>query len=457
MKPFDRIPEEMRKLPNWVVWKLEERTDAKGEVRETKVPYDAKTGKLAKTNAPATWASFDKAVAALRNGNGYDGIGFCLSADYVGIDLDGCSDAQGNIEPWATRIIRELETYTETSPSGTGVRIIARGKLPPGRRRKDFTDREHHGLEMYDAASPRYLTMTGQTLNGNAIALRTKRLKKVHERLFPPKPQPKPKPPSPNGNVLGNDDDLIARAKKADDSGKFGRLWSGDTSGYPSQSEADLALCSKLAFWTGCDATRMDTLFRRSGLMREKWERADYRDGTIAKAISGTTEAYQPGKPPAGFDGSDGLGVARQRAGAGGTAPPDLLAPHFSDYGNSRRLIALCGEDLRYCHDFRKWLVWDGTRWEIDTGDRSRQLAHQTILEFGKQAFAANNKVAITFASTSLGSQRITNMLHEAQPDLRVRVDDLDRDPDLLNFTNGTVDLKSGKLRAHRRRILSPS
>jgi putative DNA primase/helicase len=464
VKPsYNRIPEELRKLSNWVVWRTENRTDAKGNVRPTKVPYCAQNGRHAKTNDADTWSAFDTAVAAAANGRGYEGIGFVLTqTPYVGLDLDGCRDKDtGDIEPDAEKIINELASYSEVSPSGTGIRIIVRGMLPPGRRRKDFKDREHHGVEMYDATSPRYLTMTGAALNGNTVVLRTRRLARLHERLFPPpppKPKPKPaKPPSGEANNAGagltalTDRDLIERAKQAKNGDKFGRLWDGDWSSYASQSEADLALCSLLAFWTDCDASRIDTLFRCSGLMREKWDagRGDgtYGSGTIAEAIDGTTETYKPGKLAAAFNG--GVGAA-----AGSTSAVDLLAPHFSDYGNSRRLIALYGEDLRYCHDFRKWLVWDGARWAVDDCEQSRHRAHQTVLEFGRQALAADNGPATKFAGTSLGSQRITNMLRDAQPDLAVRVDQLDTHPDLLNFNNGTLNLKTSELRPHCREDL---
>jgi primase-polymerase (primpol)-like protein len=75
---------------------------------------------------------------------------------------------------------------------------------------------------------------------------------------------------------------------------KFRRLWSGDTGGYRSHSEADLALCGYLAFLCGPDLTRIDELFRGSGLYRPKWERPDYRDSTISLAVQGRTEYYQP-------------------------------------------------------------------------------------------------------------------------------------------------------------------
>ena len=84
-------------------------------------------------------------------------------------------------------------------------------------------------------------------------------------------------------------------AKNAANGEKFLALWSGDTSGYPSHSEADLALCNLLAFWTAGDPQRMEELFSQSGLAREKWRnRPDYRERTIRTAIRGVSAFYDP-------------------------------------------------------------------------------------------------------------------------------------------------------------------
>ena len=88
---------------------------------------------------------------------------------------------------------------------------------------------------------------------------------------------------------------LLDRARDARNGARFTRLWNGDWSGYASQSEADSALCFMLAFWTGRDAGRIDRLFRRSGLMRDKWEkRDDYREKTIENACQITSEVWDP-------------------------------------------------------------------------------------------------------------------------------------------------------------------
>jgi hypothetical protein len=287
---YDQIPEELRALRNWVAWRSEKRAGRNGAVRETKVPYHARTAKRARSNDPATWSTFEEAQAALKRGD-YTGLGFCLTPPYVGVDLDGCRQ-NGSNEPWAAEIIRELDSYSELSPSGHGVHVIVRGQLPDGPRQKDL-DGDHHGVGLYDAARGRYLTMTGAAINGNFVQERTAELRRIHARLFPPKKKPAPRPQSVGGD---DDDQLIERARNANDGGKFARLWDGQWEGdYPSQSEADSALCMKLAFWTNRDAGRIDALFRRSGLMRDKWEkRKDYREATIARAIERTTETWKP-------------------------------------------------------------------------------------------------------------------------------------------------------------------
>lgn len=96
------------------------------------------------------------------------------------------------------------------------------------------------------------------------------------------------------------DEDLLEKARSASNGEKFDRLWRGSTAGYDSQSEADMTLCCLLAFWTGKDRTRMDRLFRQSGLSREKWDEVHYADGatygekTIERAIGATDEFYDP-------------------------------------------------------------------------------------------------------------------------------------------------------------------
>jgi hypothetical protein len=224
---------------------------------------------------------------------GYQGLGFVFTEEdpYVGVDLDDCRDPHsGEIAPWALEIIRELDSYTEVSPSGTGMHVLLRGELPKGRNRKGK-------IEMYD--SGRYFTVTGEHLEGtpSKIEERSKRLITLHRRVFGQDADR----PSGDTSALGNDlsdQELLVRAMRAKNAEAFGKLWTGDTSGYSSASEADLALCSHLGFWTGGDQDRVDRLFRQSGLYRPKWDERHYGNGstygqaTIERALSTSQRLY---------------------------------------------------------------------------------------------------------------------------------------------------------------------
>lgn len=237
------------------------------------------------------------------------GLGFVFTADdaFVGVDLDGCRDPEtGTLDEPAQSIVDRLDSYTEVSPSGTGVHVLVLGALPEGRNRRG-------DVELYDEA--RFFTVTGERLadTPSSISHRANELAAVHEEDVSaaddsdhtPKGQPPQPPQQPHGtvdmDVPGNnldDSEVLDRAKAAANGEKFRRLWRGSTTGYPSHLEADMALCALLAFWTSGDAAQMDRLFRESGLMRPKWDEqhsadgATYGERTIERAVAGTDEYY---------------------------------------------------------------------------------------------------------------------------------------------------------------------
>jgi putative DNA primase/helicase len=283
----ETIPEELKTERQWVAWCYEWRKD-----KWRKVLKNPSIGTNASSINPASWRTFVEALTCYRRRQ-MDGIGFVFSLNdrYAGIDLDKCRDPfTGCLEPWALKIVQDLNSYTEVSPSGTGVKIFMRGKLPTGGNRKGR-------LECYD--HHRYFTVTGHSLpeSSRTIGDRQAELTALHMRIFQ---EPAGNPPTPSVHhdqygqsiyVAANgpgeiDEDLISRALGARNGTHFAQLWSGDTRGYESHSEADAALCPLLAFWTGPDEERIDRLFRQSGLYREKWERTDYREATIALALS---------------------------------------------------------------------------------------------------------------------------------------------------------------------------
>lgn len=283
---FDRrlakIPEELLRCRQWVAWRY-------GPLRENgkqaKEPINPRTVELAKANDPATWGTYTEAVAC-----DADGIGFVFSKDdpYVGVDLDGCI-ADGEIGPWALNIVEKLGSYAEISPSGTGIKAIVRGSLPT-----DKTGVKRGPIELYQHG--RFFALTGEELEpGKNIAEAQETLEKLHRRVEAAKTQTSTTQShtAATAGFSGEDERLIEKAARKQ---VFRALfYSGDTSGFSSHSEADLALCGALAFWTGKDPERMDRLFRESALYREKWERADYRRGTIETAISRCRNVYSEG------------------------------------------------------------------------------------------------------------------------------------------------------------------
>lgn len=277
-----QFPPDLLDFPNFVAWRIEQR-----QGKATKVPVNPRTGRLALANVPSTWARIEEALPfARREGLG---IGFVFGAadPFAGVDLDDCIEEEARrVKPWAWEIIRELASYTEVSPSGLGAKIIVRATLPEGRRGWG----QGHG--MYDRC--RFFTLTGCRIPDMPARVeeRQAEIAALHARLFPPQ-QAKPAKSGPVAMHRWDDAEIVQKAMSVANGVKFSRLWLGDRGGYESDSEADAALCAMLAFWTGPDEDRIDQLFRASQLYRPKWERASYRDKTIALALK-RSEFYRP-------------------------------------------------------------------------------------------------------------------------------------------------------------------
>jgi len=294
------IPERLRDREQWICWR-EETRDGKA----TKVPIETRLDEFASTTDAETWTDFETARQECDRED-VDGLGFVFSeaGPFVGVDLDDCRDPDGHLDETARDIVERLDSYTEVSPSGTGVHVIVEGELPDGRNR-------HGNVELYDTA--RFFTVTGEHVGETPtrVAHRQDALEAIHREHVreddsnserkDAQGSVSPSQRGPSGDETQLDDaEVLEKARSAENNRKFEDLWNGRTAGYESHSEADMALCCLLAFWTGGDRSQIDRLFRQSGLMREKWDAVHYADGstygekTIERAIGTVDEFYDP-------------------------------------------------------------------------------------------------------------------------------------------------------------------
>src|SRR5690606_7639303 len=156
----ENIPSALKEHDHWVLWMWECSRDRKGGVRWTKVPLSA-AGGPGKSNDPSTWSSFEVAFRAYVKGN-HDGIGFVFTdSPFSGVDFDDCLDDRQQLKPdhIAGMGLEMLDSYTEVSPSRTGLKVIVRGSKPKGR-----CSNADLGIEMYE--SGRYFTVTGHRFDG---------------------------------------------------------------------------------------------------------------------------------------------------------------------------------------------------------------------------------------------------------------------------------------------------
>lgn len=276
----DGIPPLLKSANTWLCWRYVRGSAGKW----TKPPFMASNpARHASTTNPSTWTTFSTAIATyLDPCNQFDGVGLVLTGGLVGIDLDHVIVNGNRIDLWACEVRDHFaETYIEWSPSAEGLRIFALGT--PQRCGKGGP--ENH-LEVYDKHSPRYMTVTGHRLRSCAEVITDAQtsLNWLHATHMHPKPSSPTRPlPAP---ARADDDAIIARSLRAANGSKFSRLFEGDAG--DDHSRADLALCSMLAFRTS-DRAQIDRIFRRSGLMRDKWDSrrgaSTYGEMTIAKAI----------------------------------------------------------------------------------------------------------------------------------------------------------------------------
>lgn len=403
----DYIPAVLTSRPQWVVWRAEQRGD-----KLTKVPYNAHTGQLAKSDDPATWAPYDVAIAAAEQ---YNGIGYVFSPDdaFTGIDLDDCMSGEV-IAPWAEQILLSLNSYSEISPSGTGIKVWVEGTLPGSakpRKEKipaDIIPPDAPGsIEMY--SERRFFTVTGWHVEGtpNTVNVANGSLTKLYEQLRPAPIEP----PKHTTRTAGRKylerwaqhkiDYAVERVRSALDGQRhnerfaMARLLGGlIPHGLATDDQIARALFDANPPKTAAQRSEYKTILdgiqegARSPLpLPEEPEQPVFDDSNhaccpkhkkvldAAKSGNGWVCRSRDSSTESGWcrfwwDG-DGYVIPQDVDPETGEilhtdAHDFLLNAHRSDTGNAECLAHLFGDDLRYCHTREKWLIWAESRWVVD-------------------------------------------------------------------------------------------
>jgi len=425
----DSIPEELKKQKRWVC--------CSGKDKIPKNPYN---GRNAKSNDSSTWGTFEQAVKACEV-FGFEYIGFEFAPPYFGVDLDHCLDNMDFVDEF----VETLQSYTEISRSGDGIHIICKGKLPEGSRRKG-------NVEMYSEG--RYFIITGNLYNPQYTEVKDceNSIKVLHSKYMPAVVP---------AAVIGSqpldlsDEEIIDKARNCSSGTLFSMLYAGDWHGlFNSQSEADLAFCNHLAFWTQKNEIQMDRIFRSSGLMREKWDKMrggdTYGKITIGKACAACTTVYEPTK----YDDDTSLALAFFGSKTN-VVEKNKKSYDRTDTGNAHRLYDKYGNILRYSYNRKKWYIWTGRRWAIDDNGEIKKLADNVCQDLKNEAFQMDSEKeqeqALKWANRTANSRGKEAFIKECQHlyDIPTSPDDFDAHEDFLNCQNGVINLKNGELMPH--------
>lgn len=430
MTEIKNIPAELQNVPQWVCWNSSD-----------KIPKNPATGKNAQSNNPQTWGTFAQAVKACDTFH-LDGIGFMFAPPYFGVDLDHCIDKVD----FCDEFIETLQSYAEISMSGNGLHIICKGTLPEGTRRRG-------NVEMYSKG--RYFACTGNIYNPKYTEIRdcTETIKILHSKYLPadtPKIEPKTFIP-----IDLDDMEIIDKARNCKSGYLFTALYDGNWQGmYPSQSEADIAFCNMLAFWTQKNAEQIDRIFRSSGLMRPKWDKKrgaeTYGNITIGKAIANCNDVYDPEVH------KDNTALAFAVFGSG-KMQVEVSRKNYdmTDTGNAHRLYDKFSSSLHYSYNRKKWYFWDGKCWRIDESGEVKKLADKVCEDLKQEAFLEQDeeiqKEKLKWASRTASSKNKEAMVKECQhlEKIPVLLDNFDSYTDYLNCKNGIVNLRNGELLPH--------
>ena len=449
---YDNLPKVLRDNGKFCLWKYEAR---QGKTKPEKVPYQI-NGQRAQVDNESTFSSYDRTVSFVGH---YDGLGIGVFRGFSAVDVDHCIHPDGTLTAIGQAIVDLFKGYyIEKSPSGTGLRILFMATGYQYNKQKYYINNQKLGVEVYVyGATKKFVTVTGNVYQIGDVIEATAQLQTLLDTFMI-----RPVKMNQNSNSEGHstvatsylsDDSVVEKAKAAKNGEAFAKLWEGGISGYSSQSEADLAVCSHLALWCGMDIDQMDRLFRRSALYREKWDRPQSGSTsghiTLEKAISLCSTIY---KPVHHGDVNEDFGFLAPRLVE--LKPDSNKRYSWSDNGAGRLFADVYKPHARYVPERKVWYVYDGTRWVTD-------MAALRVMEMCKDLADALMTYALNIhdehkrrdyikycAKWQIRSIRMT-VLSDAQSVYPISMEEFDTDRYLFNCSNGTLDLLTMQFRSH--------
>lgn len=409
---YDLIPQALRAAPRWIWWDKD------------KIPRSAITGKQIDATNLKNGVAYDEAVDYIMLEPAAKGLGFLLGDGIAGIDIDDAFDDTGALRADAAAIVDMMKPcYMERSPSGKGVHILGFGTKTTAACKKALNNSKM--LEVYD--KDRYFTVTGDRLPES-----TPDLTDISDKLailcdtFFPEPLREETVAAVTEDPWTDEEVLDAIYKSPTHCFIFDDLWRGDTTRYNGdQSSADAALIERLLFFSGGNEEQTDRLFRKSGLMREKWDemrgKQTYGQLTISRIKKGMTVFRCKRRP-------------------------------LTEVGAAERMADQYGDRIKYCHDWGRWLIWDGTRWATDQTNTVQSMAVKMIRSIPQEADEADEETKKAYLKFARGLEKnstVNNVLKQTERLVPVLSNSLDADLWAINCLNGTLDLRTGKLRPH--------
>ena len=500
---YKNIPQELRLLKQWGLYKLENADKGHGA---SKKPINANTGAYASSTNADTWTDFDTALNNLGQYN-TNGLAFFFANGYVGLDLDELTQPKQKVaqknKTVQTVMDKAKKPYIERSQSGTGIHAIFKGSL-----QKDWKHKSN-GHEIYD--SGRFFALTGDALNSpdELPKLNDLEMPKLYDTFFD-------KPVSTRGQVVagpsGNDKDLAEIFQIAKNDDKFNGLIKGDIRDYNSQSEADQALANKAIWYANHDMDKAREIMENSALVRDKWYEKHGRDTylnlTLQRADKDTVGGLTPKENKYSIQFNHIDKAVNSDCGTSQSINEKIVNPNISiekaksftwdDQGMRDLFLQFYEGKYRYDAANKITYMWNGKKWVEDSEIQikkdfekvTKKLSHYEppfpktwedflkpaekvaikngqditkkdgldVTDVAKGRYADAKKKYIEKFQAKVAKYRNhatkQNAIKEIDDKQATKSDKFDADLSLLNIQNGTLDLVEHKLKFHNSKQL---